>query len=59
MQNILIVAHASPYGSEKLFNSLRIALALKDQEMQQVGLKLFLMSDTPYLAHYAITPRPI
>ncbi|MGL5393016.1 MAG: DsrE/DsrF/TusD sulfur relay family protein [Shewanella sp.] len=45
MQKILIVAHASPYGTEKLFNSLRIALALKDQDEQAVELKLFLMSD--------------
>ncbi|MGL4714033.1 MAG: DsrE/DsrF/TusD sulfur relay family protein [Shewanella sp.] len=47
MQSILIVAHASPYGTEKLFNSLRIALALKDDE-QAVDLKLFLMSDAVF-----------
>ncbi|MFB2683288.1 DsrE/DsrF/TusD sulfur relay family protein [Shewanella mangrovisoli] len=48
MQNILIVAHASPYGTEKLFNSLRIALALKDQTEQQIDLKIFLMSDAVF-----------
>ncbi|KZK65738.1 hypothetical protein A1L58_06520 [Shewanella baltica] len=48
MQSILIVAHASPYGTEKLFNSLRIALALKDQDEQAVDLKLFLMSDAVF-----------
>ncbi|MGL5046037.1 MAG: DsrE/DsrF/TusD sulfur relay family protein [Shewanella sp.] len=47
MQSILIVAHASPYGTEKLFNSLRIALALKDDE-QAVDLKLCLMSDAVF-----------
>ncbi|MGL4446475.1 MAG: DsrE/DsrF/TusD sulfur relay family protein [Shewanella sp.] len=45
MQKMLIVAHASPYGTEKLFNCLRIALALKEQDEQAVELKLFLMSD--------------
>ncbi|MGI2067362.1 DsrE/DsrF/TusD sulfur relay family protein [Shewanella sp. MF08487] len=48
MQSILIVAHATPYGTEKLFNSLRIALALKDQDEQAVDLKLFLMSDAVF-----------
>lgn len=48
MQKILIVAHASPYGTEKLFNSLRIALALKDQTKQDVDLKIFLMSDAVF-----------
>lgn len=48
MQKILIVAHASPYGNEKLFNSLRIALALKEQDKQAVELKLFLMSDAVF-----------
>lgn len=48
MQKILIVAHASPYGTEKLFNSLRIALALKDCDEQAVDLKLFLMSDAVF-----------
>ncbi|WP_025821221.1 DsrE/DsrF/TusD sulfur relay family protein [Shewanella marina] len=50
MQKIVIVAHASPYGTEKLFNSLRIALALKDQSQQAVELKLFLMSDAIFAA---------
>lgn len=45
MQKILIVAHAAPYGSEKLFNALRIAISLKEQEKKSVSLHLFLMSD--------------
>ncbi|BCV64936.1 DsrE/DsrF/TusD sulfur relay family protein [Shewanella carassii] len=48
MQKLLIVAHASPYGTEKLFNTLRIALALKDQEQTEVELKIFLMSDAVF-----------
>lgn len=45
MQKILLVAHASPYGTEKLFNAMRIALSLKEQDKQPVSLKVFLMSD--------------
>ena len=45
MQKILIVAHASPYGTEKLFNSLRIAVSLQEQDKEAVSLNIFLMSD--------------
>ncbi|MBB1201183.1 hypothetical protein EGM70_12890 [Enterobacteriaceae bacterium 89] len=43
MQSIVIIANGAAYGSESLFNSLRLAIALKEQEA--IGLKLFLMSD--------------
>ena len=43
MQRIVIVANGAAYGSESLFNSLRLAIALKEQ--QPLDLKLFLMSD--------------
>ena len=48
MQDILIVAHDSPYGSEKLYNALRMAIALKEQDDEPIGLKLFLMSDAVF-----------
>ncbi len=32
MQKIVIVANGAPYGSESLFNSLRLAIALREQE---------------------------
>jgi uncharacterized protein involved in oxidation of intracellular sulfur len=44
MQNILIVANGAPYGSELLFNALRLAIALKEQDTE-LNLRLFLMSD--------------
>ncbi|QSX33388.1 DsrE family protein [Shewanella avicenniae] len=50
MQKILMVAHASPYGSEKMFNALRIAIALKELAEEPVELKLFLMSDAVFSA---------
>lgn len=32
MQKIVIVANGAPYGSESLFNSLRLAIALRAGE---------------------------
>ncbi|KNC88825.1 DsrE/DsrF/TusD sulfur relay family protein [Trabulsiella odontotermitis] len=43
MQRIVIIANGAAYGSESLFNSLRLAIALREQ--QELELKLFLMSD--------------
>lgn len=40
----MIVANGAPYGSESLFNSLRLAIALREQE-SNLDLRLFLMSD--------------
>lgn len=31
MQKIVIVANGAPYGSESLFNSLRLAIALESR----------------------------
>ena len=44
MQNILIIAHASPYGSERCLSALRVALALA-REQDKAKVTLFLMSD--------------
>ena len=37
MQKIVIVANGAPYGSESLFNSLRLAIALREQENNLPG----------------------
>lgn len=44
MQRIVIIANGAPYGSELLFNALRLSIALKEQS-SAVELKVFLMSD--------------
>ena len=44
MQKIVIVANGAAYGSESLFNSLRLAIALREQA-GELDLRLFLMSD--------------
>lgn len=47
-QNIVMTLSGSPYGSEALFNALRLAMTLKEQDDQSVNLKLFLMSDSVF-----------
>ncbi|MCF5718828.1 DsrE/DsrF/TusD sulfur relay family protein [Aeromonas veronii] len=42
-QQIVVIANGAPYGSESLFNALRLAIALNEQG--GASLKLFLMSD--------------
>jgi len=44
MQKIVIIANGAAYGSESLFNSLRLAIALQEQEPKP-ELRIFLMSD--------------
>ncbi len=44
MQKILIISNGAGYGSESLFNSLRLAIALKERS-DVAELKIFLMSD--------------
>ncbi len=44
MQNILVVVNDAPYGSERLFNALRLAIQLNEQE-PPAKVKLFLVSD--------------
>ncbi len=44
MQKITLIATGAAYGSESLFNSLRLAIALCDQQPRP-DLRIFLMSD--------------
>ncbi|MCG9712716.1 DsrE family protein [Shewanella insulae] len=52
MQQVLIVVNDAPYGSEKLFNALRLAIQLNEQASAP-KVKLFLLSD----AVTAVLPR--
>lgn len=40
MQKIVIVANGAAYGSESLFNSLRLAIALREKE-SDLALQIF------------------
>jgi uncharacterized protein involved in oxidation of intracellular sulfur len=46
---ITIVLNDAPYGSEKAFNALRLALFLQRQE-KDLDLRIFLLQDAPYCA---------
>ncbi|MGC9560578.1 MAG: DsrE/DsrF/TusD sulfur relay family protein [Brachymonas sp.] len=45
MQKVLIINHASPYGSERCLSALRLALMLTGKEGEQAQVTMFLMSD--------------
>lgn len=49
MQDILIIVHAPPYGSERVLSALRLANTLAAHEARP-RLSLFLMSDATVLA---------
>lgn len=44
MQKILLIINSAAHGSENLFNALRLALMLQEEDAKP-ELKLFLMSD--------------
>uniref|UniRef100_A0A182SZZ5 Mechanosensitive ion channel MscS porin domain-containing protein n=1 Tax=Anopheles maculatus TaxID=74869 RepID=A0A182SZZ5_9DIPT len=44
MSSVLLIANGAAYGQESLFNALRLAITLKEQQ-PGLDLKLFLMSD--------------
>ncbi|MGF1758610.1 DsrE/DsrF/TusD sulfur relay family protein [Photobacterium sagamiensis] len=56
MQNILFILNEAPYGSERSFNALRLAINLNEQEHQETRLQLFLMSDSVSCALVKQTP---
>ena len=45
MQTILIIINDAPYGSERPFNALRLAIKLNEQDAEPVAVNVFLMSD--------------
>jgi len=48
MQNVLIIIHAPPYGSERCLSGLRLATALAGRD-DPPAVKVFLMSDATVL----------
>ena len=44
MSSVVLIANGAAYGHESLFNALRLAIALKEQQ-SNLDLRLFLMSD--------------
>lgn len=44
-QTLLFILNDAPYGSERSFNGLRLAINLNEQEGAETSIKVFLMSD--------------
>ena len=48
MQNILIIINDAPYGTEKAYNALRMAMTLKKEHADKVAIKIFLLADAVF-----------
>jgi len=45
MQKILIIINDAPYGTEKAYNALRMAMTLQKEHGDKVDVKMFLLAD--------------
>ena len=45
MQNILIIINDAPYGTEKAYNALRMAITLQKEYQEEVKVNIFLLAD--------------
>jgi uncharacterized protein involved in oxidation of intracellular sulfur len=45
MQKILIIINDAPYGTEKAYNALRMAMTLQKEYKEEVAVKIFLLAD--------------
>jgi uncharacterized protein involved in oxidation of intracellular sulfur len=45
MQKILIIINDAPYGTEKAYNALRMAMTLQKEHGENVAVKIFLLAD--------------
>ncbi len=48
MQKILIIINDAPYGSEKAYNALRVAMTLQKEHSAEVEVKIFLLADAVF-----------
>jgi len=48
MQKILIVINDAPYGTEKAYNALRMAITLQKEHSSEVKVNIFLLADSVY-----------
>mgnify|MGYP006289720809 CR=1 FL=1 len=48
MQNILIIINDAPYGTEKAYNALRLAMTLKKEYKEDVRINIFLLADAVF-----------
>ncbi len=45
MQKVLILINDAPYGTEKAYNALRLAMNLQKEPSEEIGIRVFLMAD--------------
>jgi uncharacterized protein involved in oxidation of intracellular sulfur len=50
MQTILIIINDAPYGTEKAYNALRMAMTLQKEHGEEVSVKIFLLADAVFCA---------
>lgn len=50
MQKILIIINDAPYGTEKAYNALRMAMTLQKEHGDKVEIKIFLLADAVFCA---------
>jgi uncharacterized protein involved in oxidation of intracellular sulfur len=48
MQKILIIINDAPYGTEKAYNALRMAMTLLKEHGNDVEVKIFLLADAVF-----------
>ena len=48
MQKILIIINDAPYGTEKAYNALRMAMTLQKEYGDQAEVKIFLLADAVF-----------
>lgn len=48
MQKILIIINDAPYGTEKAYNALRMAMTLQKEHEGAVEIKIFLLADAVF-----------
>lgn len=48
MQNILIIINDAPYGTEKAYNALRMAITLLKENPEEVKVTIFLLADAVF-----------
>ncbi|MBN2242975.1 MAG: DsrE family protein [Acidobacteria bacterium] len=48
MQKILIIINDAPYGTEKAYNALRMAMTLQKEHGEEAGIRIFLLADAVF-----------
>lgn len=48
MQKILIIINDAPYGTEKAYNALRMAMTIQKEHSDNAEIKIFLLADAVF-----------